>query len=919
MPGLLPTIASLMLGTGLLGLVYFARRGWLSWKAQVHAAERARIEELLAKLGEQRIERQLSIALPLTARPDQMASAPARVEHQPEPSQTPSGPPLIPVVPLTPLPSPDVLAPSNPADAAREPATPAIKEALHDLLSPFGFTRPAERQEDPAPASSRQQHAPSLQPAPARAQDVQPSQPAPSLPQNVRPSQPAPPRPQDVPPPQLATSPVALSLPVVATSQRSPTPVATRSIPKPSPLIVRWIPAGESIQIAGRTISCGMFYVAKGGSTGEDWWLVEPSLLWAGAETKLRDEQVRNHPQRLQAHSVFGNGYVRWLQEDRRTLSVDPRAVLLFVEGLAVRLLRDRVDSERQALVAELKRLQTTLPSATYSLVYYDIARLLPVVELAFADADATRLEPATERSHELSLITRVAVGQLLKQNQPIPFPWMLAWYLESPEGYLRTPAERAPEEFRALVEARFGRTYPKGMPVEPPHSRFRVEFAAIDGSIRIELSEYGEIPDISGYLNPITRMRKLVEEATDALDGYSRFIGRYPEQRDSLAALHLLPPELSGASREKPTAKARQWLAAQLDAKGTVEADVLSLFLLGDKKARCTGKDLQRMAELLALVGYGMEPDPMYGSGTLASGEHAWLFPIGGGTRSAPTPSYRSAVVLAETLVSVAKADGTIAPEERAAADRIGPMMGLIPAEQCRLRAHIERLCGGAVSFAALKKKLAGLPEDLRHTVARFAVSVAAADGVIEKVEIRLLEKLYDELSLPRSSLFSDLHEASARAAVPANEPVVIAKAAPALPSNRIPTPGEASQPATALGLDAARLQRILAETEQVSAVLGRIFQEQQEESPQPPAPEPEAPPSRFQGLDAQHGELLHALLARAAWSRAEYVELARQHQLMPDGALETINEWAFEHHDEALVEDGDPIEINRSLLSAA
>jgi hypothetical protein len=36
-----------------------------------------------------------------------------------------------------------------------------------------------------------------------------------------------------------------------------------------------------------------------------------------------------------------------------------------------------------------------------------------------------------------------------------------------------------------------------------------------------------------------------------------------------------------------------------------------------------------------------------------------------------------------------------------------------------------------------------------------------------------------------------------------------------------------------------------------------------------------------------------------------------------MPDGALEAINEWAFEQFDEPLIEDDEPLTLNVSLLS--
>lgn len=172
---------------------------------------------------------------------------------------------------------------------------------------------------------------------------------------------------------------------------------------------------------------------------------------------------------------------------------------------------------------------------------------------------------------------------------------------------------------------------------------------------------------------------------------------------------------------------------------------------------------------------------------------------------------------------------------------------------------------------------------------------------------------------------LFSDLHEASARGAAPAAEPIVVASAEAAGSKFTIPAPGQVTaRPASASpqGLDSARLQRILAETQQVSAVLGRIFQDAEDkpaaEHISPAAPLEEAP-SPFPGLDAQHGALLQELASRAEWTREEYIRLTQTFKLMPDGALETINEWAFDKYDEALIEDGDSVSINRSLLAAA
>jgi hypothetical protein len=70
------------------------------------------------------------------------------------------------------------------------------------------------------------------------------------------------------------------------------------------------------------------------------------------------------------------------------------------------------------------------------------------------------------------------------------------------------------------------------------------------------------------------------------------------------------------------------------------------------------------------------------------------------------------------------------------------------------------------------------------------------------------------------------------------------------------------------------------------------------------------------FAGLDARYKGFLTELLTRPEWPRPELDMLARAHELMTDGALEAINEWAFDRHGDALVEDGDPATIQRHVI---
>ena len=73
----------------------------------------------------------------------------------------------------------------------------------------------------------------------------------------------------------------------------------------------------------------------------------------------------------------------------------------------------------------------------------------------------------------------------------------------------------------------------------------------------------------------------------------------------------------------------------------------------------------------------------------------------------------------------------------------------------------------------------------------------------------------------------------------------------------------------------------------------------------------------AKYSGLDRSHAELLARLAIQREWPRSAYEEIARACRLMPDGALEIINEWSFEKFDEPLIEDGDVLTIELPLLT--
>ena len=73
---------------------------------------------------------------------------------------------------------------------------------------------------------------------------------------------------------------------------------------------------------------------------------------------------------------------------------------------------------------------------------------------------------------------------------------------------------------------------------------------------------------------------------------------------------------------------------------------------------------------------------------------------------------------------------------------------------------------------------------------------------------------------------------------------------------------------------------------------------------------------PKGLLGLDETHTALVRMLLSRPAWSREELMDVAADMDLMLDGALEHINEAAFDKHDMPFFEGEDPITVNAEIL---
>jgi uncharacterized tellurite resistance protein B-like protein len=308
-----------------------------------------------------------------------------------------------------------------------------------------------------------------------------------------------------------------------------------------------------------------------------------------------------------------------------------------------------------------------------------------------------------------------------------------------------------------------------------------------------------------------------------------------------------------------------------------------------------------EALADFLARRGYGLEPDMRFGGPAPGDGP-AVLFrlPEGSGQIPGPNPAYHAAAVLLHLAAALSAADGQVSVrEERHLLAHLETALHLSMEERTRLKAHLRWLLADPPGLTGLKRRVAPLSQGQRRGIGQFLITVAGADGHVEAEELKLLTRIYNLLGLEAQWVYSDVHALASAEAPPAAEPV------------------RPAEPAGGFALDLRKVQAKLAETEQVSSLLEGIFRE--EAAPAPPVP-PDTGALRLPipetGLDAAHSELLRRLAGKDAWPRVEIERLAGELGLLPDGALEVINEAAFARCGAPLLEGDEMIEIDRQVL---
>ena len=682
---------------------------------------------------------------------------------------------------------------------------------------------------------------------------------------------------------------------------------APRPTPQPKQAGPQWIAKHESARISDRNTG-GMVYIGKsprsrnydaiGGIS------IDPSLKVAAKGNDTIGDAMPYWPDYDTISPGARATYLDWLASGRSEPNYSVGYVFLYFYGLEHRFFQDNPsEDEKIQILDEVARLLDIYWSnssvRTYLSTFLNVGRIT---------MDPTELPREFEyQAYEIPLSLRIAIGRLVKDGLPLDAEWLLAWYLAHPDYSLRTPAQRAPAEFRDLFHLLFKEKYPNGLKVNPPKRSLQATYTAASGRFSANIgSLVGQLPDISNLVRPMTQAQEIIEETCGELDKYSRFLGRNPDGRDSIEAHSLLPRRLWDRFPSTELEKLRQWAITTMESGGLTEPETLIEQVQGSRPDKTSKAQLTSAANALARVSVGLAPDPKYSLRTPKPGEPVILFPLPDSDTQPDSPStgYSSLLMAVTIGTFIASVDGTVAPLERARLESMIRQSNLIPGEQARLSANLEWMMTVRPQLATVKRHISSVNRDASEELGKIALAMTAADGLVDSTEIEALEKLYTAIGLEREGIYSALHDLTA-----SPDPVTVRTADTSEEEFSIPAPPEQ---AGKVAIDARRVKAIMADTARVSSILTSIFGDEGEPVN---AADATGAASMYEGLDQKQTAFLNELITRQQWTDNECQELAVRFQVMLSGTLEALNEWSFNRWGDTLIDVDDGYYINQAI----
>ena len=698
---------------------------------------------------------------------------------------------------------------------------------------------------------------------------------------------------------------------------------------KPRKSDVRFYGPGTVIRLEGRTIESPLVYYVEGTLSAP----TDASLIESGLTVSKHDRgyvsELPYWPTYRESTPEQRKRYLTWLTTGRCRTDVAVSYPFIYFYGLERRVLIDRRDHAE--ILREVLRL-LPIYEGSRSFQRYGSAFIWTVI--------ATSPEPLPEDLLREAIASTtywnednltVLLSHYFSNSHPIPPEVAFIAAEHDPRTPRSVVVRRHSDRFRELFVRRYTEKFMKGMLLRAAKNQKRFCYSPASATLGYDF--YGsystpiELPNTLGISSQFKPLIEIWSSAIDDLKLFDRAHRKAAGEQMTAVMYESLPVELRGEDHPH-FEKWYEIINRSVDQSGWSLVPVGELaairgIAIRAKLTKTQCEELLRAADSMELA---IEPDFRLTGQTYRWNELVSIFPREESLDQQDN-SYHAASILLRLGMTIAAADGEVVTSEiSTVTTHLEERFQLTPQSSVRLEhlSHVLTRC--PCDDTRIAKQIQHLPIGDREVIGAFLVAVAAADEIVTSEEVKALKKTFRNLGLSASTLDG-------------------------LASGKVSVEGAPDSDSDQLVLDPDRIRHILAETERVADLLKSVMinDETSDEEDFPPNQvtafradqaaaatlskrhlQPETSPSDsaapnlvaashpvLEGLQPRYHDFVKALITRPHWNSAEFESLARQHRLLPQGAVDSINEWSSDRFGDFLIEsDENRVIVQLDLL---
>ncbi|WP_211207853.1 TerB N-terminal domain-containing protein [Gracilimonas tropica] len=691
-----------------------------------------------------------------------------------------------------------------------------------------------------------------------------------------------------------------------------------------------WRPKSEQVEVNGYSFPKGFVYVGNNlSSVSKNYYgsNIEPALIDTTKRIDkinpdLEGDSLSYWPSYQSITPQARAAYLHWLEQGLDTADVPIGYVFLYFYGIERRILNDSqiselAKSEIPELVAEVKRL-LSIYGGNNSFSRYANS-LVEFVELS-QNAKQSFLESLSKEDldyenyvhqYEYSLNFKMGLAYFALKDIPLPAEWALKWGIINNHS-IRTPARRCKDKFQILFKKKYKDLYEEGIKLKPNKTYIKTSYRTASRSFgNNNFNAKTNIPDITALSSPLNKIRALIDECTELLDPYSRHLGRNPDDKNSIDALSKLPDVLINEVNDSKVETIINKLDSALEENEytLIESSFFTDLWEIDGVNKFRKKEAISIAQIMQGFGFGIEPDIRFGYHKIDKEGKIAVFNIDKeNTPKKPTKEYKLVLPIIHMTALVGLADGIFKPEEEKHFEEyIESLLYLSDQEKKRINGYLYWLKSAEVNVAHLKSKIERLADSDKTKIIEYLISLAWADHHIHPDEVSMLQKVADMFGIDESKVLKKLYD------LQHGEEDELVEVTTKSNSNGHKIPKEKQSSGL---LNEELLQARIDQTNEVQSILSDVFEEEDDESTKNiESSNEEDDFTSYLGLDKQHSQLVGKLISKEVWTQDEFDRLCSEIGLMPNGAIEIINEKSFDKHEDDLLLLYEELEINEYI----